>query len=219
MKRSTNRILTSHVGSLIRPPALQEFLRAKQAGKPYVEKAYQNCLADSVGEVVREQAQAGIDQATQQLLLGGRGPGEQPPDALGAGDLPGWTFEDDAIHKGFAFAGFQLTPSEFAKIALIAVTASVLSAKWRKLGDVRQLALPLAPIVVVVAGIVIMQRDLGTTVILCGTVFLMLFAAGVRGRHLTVVGLAGLLATALLTVPRADRDAEASRLVVEKGSA
>jgi len=61
MKRSTNRILTSHVGSLIRPPALQEFLRAKQAGKPYDEKAYQNCLADSVGEVVREQAQAGID--------------------------------------------------------------------------------------------------------------------------------------------------------------
>ena len=41
MKRSHNRILTTHVGSLIRPPALQEFLRAKQAGKPYDEKAYQ----------------------------------------------------------------------------------------------------------------------------------------------------------------------------------
>ena len=34
MKRSTDRILTTHVGSLIRPAALQEFLRAKQAGKP-----------------------------------------------------------------------------------------------------------------------------------------------------------------------------------------
>ena len=33
MKRSTDRILTTHVGSLIRPQALQEFLRAKQAGK------------------------------------------------------------------------------------------------------------------------------------------------------------------------------------------
>ena len=31
MKRSSDRILTTHVGSLIRPPALQEFLRAKQA--------------------------------------------------------------------------------------------------------------------------------------------------------------------------------------------
>lgn len=35
MKRSTDRILTTHVGSLIRPAPLQEFLRAKQAGKSY----------------------------------------------------------------------------------------------------------------------------------------------------------------------------------------
>ena len=61
MKRSTNRILTTHVGSLIRPQPLQEFLRAKQGGKPYDEKAYQQCLTVSVTEVVREQADAGID--------------------------------------------------------------------------------------------------------------------------------------------------------------
>jgi 5-methyltetrahydropteroyltriglutamate--homocysteine methyltransferase len=61
MKRSTNRILTTHVGSLIRPAALQDFLRLKQGGKPYDEKAYQKCLIDSVGEVVNEQADAGID--------------------------------------------------------------------------------------------------------------------------------------------------------------
>jgi 5-methyltetrahydropteroyltriglutamate--homocysteine methyltransferase len=61
MKRSTNRILTTHVGSLIRPPTLQEFLRAKQAGKPYDEAAYQQCLTSSVAEVVRQQAEAGID--------------------------------------------------------------------------------------------------------------------------------------------------------------
>jgi 5-methyltetrahydropteroyltriglutamate--homocysteine methyltransferase len=61
MKRSTSRILTTHVGSLIRPAALQNFLRAKQGGKPYDEKAYRKCLTDSVAEVVRQQAQAGID--------------------------------------------------------------------------------------------------------------------------------------------------------------
>jgi 5-methyltetrahydropteroyltriglutamate--homocysteine methyltransferase len=61
MKRSSHRILTSHVGSLIRPPALQDFLRAKRAGKPYDPKGYQNCLTDSVVEVVRHQAQVGID--------------------------------------------------------------------------------------------------------------------------------------------------------------
>jgi len=61
MKRSTSRILTTHVGSLIRPPALQDFLRAKQGGKPYDEKAYRECLTHSVAEVVQQQAQAGID--------------------------------------------------------------------------------------------------------------------------------------------------------------
>ena len=61
MKRSSNRILTTHVGSLIRPQVLQEFLRSKQAGKPYDEGAYQKCLTASVAQVVREQAQAGID--------------------------------------------------------------------------------------------------------------------------------------------------------------
>src|SRR5215475_11981055 len=61
MKRSTSRILTTHVGSLIRPDALQDFLRARQGGKPYDEAAYDKCLADSVAAVVRRQAEAGID--------------------------------------------------------------------------------------------------------------------------------------------------------------
>jgi 5-methyltetrahydropteroyltriglutamate--homocysteine methyltransferase len=61
MKRSRSRILTSHVGSLIRPAALQEWLRAKQAGKPYDQKAYDKCLSESVAEVVRQQVQIGID--------------------------------------------------------------------------------------------------------------------------------------------------------------
>jgi 5-methyltetrahydropteroyltriglutamate--homocysteine methyltransferase len=61
MKRSDTRILTTHVGSLIRPQALQEFLRAKQDGKAYDEAAYRSCLSGSVAEVVRRQADAGVD--------------------------------------------------------------------------------------------------------------------------------------------------------------
>ena len=61
MKRSIDRILTTHVGSLIRPQPLQEFLRAKQARKPFDSQAYGNCLTQSVAEIVRRQAEAGID--------------------------------------------------------------------------------------------------------------------------------------------------------------
>jgi len=61
MKRSSERVLSTHVGSLIRPPKLQEFLRAKQGGKPYDEQGFQKCLSDSAAEVVKQQADAGID--------------------------------------------------------------------------------------------------------------------------------------------------------------
>jgi 5-methyltetrahydropteroyltriglutamate--homocysteine methyltransferase len=61
MKRSTNRILTTHVGSLIRPPQLLERVRARQSGGAGNDQAYDQCLKDSVAEVVQQQARSGID--------------------------------------------------------------------------------------------------------------------------------------------------------------
>ncbi len=61
MKRSIERILTTHVGSLIRPQPLQEFLRARQKGDALDQRAYDKCLTDSVADVVRRQAEAGVD--------------------------------------------------------------------------------------------------------------------------------------------------------------
>jgi 5-methyltetrahydropteroyltriglutamate--homocysteine methyltransferase len=61
MKRSTDRILTTHVGSLIRPPELIAFLRQKAAGQSIDAAAHEACLSASVAEVVREQHEAGVD--------------------------------------------------------------------------------------------------------------------------------------------------------------
>jgi 5-methyltetrahydropteroyltriglutamate--homocysteine methyltransferase len=58
---SSDRIHTTHVGSLIRPPELLEFIGPRQAGQPYDEQAYAKCLRTSVAQVVRRQAEAGID--------------------------------------------------------------------------------------------------------------------------------------------------------------
>jgi len=60
MKRSTQRILTTHVGSLIRPKPLLDLLRARQSGQ-VDDHAYTECLKESVAGVVRRQAEAGID--------------------------------------------------------------------------------------------------------------------------------------------------------------
>lgn len=61
MNRSTDRILTSHVGSLIRPDSVIEYLRAKQAGKPVDEEYHKATLAREVAAVVKAQKEAGID--------------------------------------------------------------------------------------------------------------------------------------------------------------
>jgi 5-methyltetrahydropteroyltriglutamate--homocysteine methyltransferase len=61
MKRSTSRILTTHVGSLIRPARLLEFVRARKNGESVDKQAYDKCLKDSVAEVVQQQTQAGVD--------------------------------------------------------------------------------------------------------------------------------------------------------------
>lgn len=61
MKRSTDRILTTHVGSLPRPDSVIEYLRAKNAGKPVDEAAHEANLAAEVKKIVREQKDVGID--------------------------------------------------------------------------------------------------------------------------------------------------------------
>jgi 5-methyltetrahydropteroyltriglutamate--homocysteine methyltransferase len=64
MQRSTDRILTTHAGSLPLPPDLSEMLRAKAAGQPYDEQALHKRLASAVVEAVQKQAENGIDVIT-----------------------------------------------------------------------------------------------------------------------------------------------------------
>jgi 5-methyltetrahydropteroyltriglutamate--homocysteine methyltransferase len=61
VSHGANRILTTHVGSLIRPPELLELIEARQAGKPADDSAFADTLRRSVAEVVRQQTDVGID--------------------------------------------------------------------------------------------------------------------------------------------------------------
>ena len=56
-----DRILTTHVGSLVRPPKFVEFLKAIEAGRPTDKAAYEACLKASIEDVVRQQVEAGVD--------------------------------------------------------------------------------------------------------------------------------------------------------------
>src|SRR4029079_19707183 len=61
MHRSTDRILTTHVGSLIRPDSIRKHLRAKQKGEGYDAAAHARNLKETGSEGVRHQAEVGID--------------------------------------------------------------------------------------------------------------------------------------------------------------
>jgi cell division protein FtsW len=89
-----------------------------------------------------------------------------------------------------------LQPAEFAKLLTVCAAAAILSRPWKNLQRPRDAFLPLGPLVAVVAGVVLLQKDLGTAVVICGSVFLLLFAAGLRLRHLAWTGLGGAAATA-----------------------
>lgn len=61
MKRSTDRILVSHVGSLARPRDLMEMLVARNEGKPFDAEALARRTREAVADVVEEQIECGID--------------------------------------------------------------------------------------------------------------------------------------------------------------
>ena len=61
MKRSTERFLTTHTGSLPRPDDLVRIMYAREEGVPVDATALSERVASAVEDVVRKQADAGID--------------------------------------------------------------------------------------------------------------------------------------------------------------
>src|SRR4249920_3385023 len=61
MKRSTDRILTTHVGSLPRSKEVVDLLVRREQGEPYDEAEFDRIMADAVAETVRKQDEIGID--------------------------------------------------------------------------------------------------------------------------------------------------------------
>jgi hypothetical protein len=64
MKRSTERILTTHVGSLARPEPLIPLLRSKDRGQSFDQETFAKLVRDAVADVGRRQTEAGIDVVT-----------------------------------------------------------------------------------------------------------------------------------------------------------
>ena len=64
MRRSTDRILTTHVGSLARPHDLLDTMKEREHGRPYDHDLFDRQVRDAVADRVRQQVEAGIDIVT-----------------------------------------------------------------------------------------------------------------------------------------------------------
>jgi 5-methyltetrahydropteroyltriglutamate--homocysteine methyltransferase len=64
LQQNTDRIQTTHIGSLPRPHALLDLMKAKFSGQMVDEALLERTIATSVAECVRKQAECGIDIVT-----------------------------------------------------------------------------------------------------------------------------------------------------------
>jgi cell division protein FtsW len=110
--------------------------------------------------------------------------------------VPGLGIEVNGSRRWLGAGALQVQPSEIAKLALVLYAALMLASqpeRARSLGGVR----PLLVVAGAMAVLIVMQPDLGTTMVIMFAVFALLAAGGVSGRHLGMLA-GGLIALALL---------------------
>ena len=108
--------------------------------------------------------------------------------------------EVDGAKRWLVVAGFQVQPSELAKLALVVWGADLLARKERlgQLTDWRHLLIPLLPGAALLSLLVMLGKDLGTTFLLLAIFLALLWIIGTPGKLLA--GMIGLMAFVLLIV-------------------
>ena len=96
-------------------------------------------------------------------------------------------------HRWLMLGGFTAQPSEMFKFVVIVYLAFSLSNQKRNLSDLKQLLFPYVPIIGLGLLLIVLEPDLGTTIVIFLTALGMFFLAGARMKHL----LAGFLPLAV----------------------
>lgn len=93
----------------------------------------------------------------------------------------------NGARRWIRISGFSFQPSELAKIALPIFLAYYLTKKAEMVGEVRETVLPCLIGLAVLGGLVFLEKDLGTTIVLCAIFSAVYFVAGARLVHMGAV--------------------------------
>lgn len=98
---------------------------------------------------------------------------------------------------------FGLQPTEIAKFTLVVFAAYALATKGERVRELKHLIVPVLLITLLEAVLIMVQPDLGSTIVMCVSVFLVMLVAHTRGSHLALIGAAGGTAAAyfMLSAP------------------
>ena len=103
--------------------------------------------------------------------------------------VPGVGVSANGAQRWIGAGLFQVQPSEFAKLTLILYGAHLLAARPRMTRDIRTL-MPYLAVVGLACTLMVVEPDLGTAIVLCLATGALLVAAGVKIRHLALLGAA-----------------------------
>lgn len=107
--------------------------------------------------------------------------------------------------RWFVLGPVNIQPSEIAKLAIIIFAAHVLESKGVKIRDRSQMAVPTLPATALMLGLIVAQPDLGTAIIVGGSMVVVLFLAGARLAHVAALAGGGTAAAVMLALARAYR--------------
>lgn len=108
--------------------------------------------------------------------------------------LPGIGKNVKGAQRWLGVGPLTVQPSEVIKLSLVVFMAYGLSKYRERLRYFTAGMLPFLVVLALACGLILLQPDLGTAVSAAGTVYIMLFAAGARGKHLFYLALAGMVA-------------------------
>lgn len=93
----------------------------------------------------------------------------------------------NGARRWIRISGFSFQPSELAKLALPIFLAFYLTKKEELVGDLKQVVFPCLLGLGLLGGLVFLEKDLGTTIVLCAIFSAVYFAAGARLVHIGTV--------------------------------
>lgn len=106
--------------------------------------------------------------------------------------VPGMARSEGGSASWIAMGPLTFQPSEFAKLAVVVLGAHVLTSRRVADGRFRSYLLPFGAASVAMCGLVFLEGDLGTAIIIAGLMMGMLWLGGMKGRHWTFIVAAAL---------------------------